>query len=467
MNYKLPYMFPNFSSLNWGILGGNLDNQTDLKVRLSQKAAIDHNHDGTYEPADENILKSADIGVSIAAQAHNHNGTYEPANANIQSHITNTNNPHAVTKAQVGLGNIANQYKPAMPYYPLFKPRIRNITSINANLIVQVGVFCDDNYIFTVPNSYKTIARILKSQANWEALTLDAANTQTLTGDAQMYAFTGGFSDGIYAYYIPYYGGGVFNGKMLRVLVSDFATASILDIGAADSALKGFQGGFWDGRYAYLMPYYNGSVYSGKIARVDLSDFSTVASLDLGSVNASLKGFRGGFTDGVYGYCVPWNNGAAHGLFARFSLSNFTTASVSFINLTSTNANLKGFSKGFTDGKYAYLSANGLVARVDLADFSTVTVLDLNAATGGVIPTNFTPSGGFTDGKFGYLGALWTVRFDLETFSKVEVIKHTDYAAWDSLNGLCYDGRNYYLLGAQGAGDCYLGKVQCYGIGGI
>ena len=40
--------------------------------------------------------------------AHVHTGVYEPANANIQSHITNTSNPHSVTKAQVGLTNVDN-----------------------------------------------------------------------------------------------------------------------------------------------------------------------------------------------------------------------------------------------------------------------------------------------------------------------------------------------------------------------
>lgn len=33
---------------------------------------------------------------------HNHSGTYEPANSNIQSHIGSTGNPHSVTAAQVG-----------------------------------------------------------------------------------------------------------------------------------------------------------------------------------------------------------------------------------------------------------------------------------------------------------------------------------------------------------------------------
>jgi len=43
-----------------------------------------------------------------AAIGHNHSGTYEPANSNIQSHIGSSSNPHSVTKAQVGLGNVDN-----------------------------------------------------------------------------------------------------------------------------------------------------------------------------------------------------------------------------------------------------------------------------------------------------------------------------------------------------------------------
>lgn len=41
--------------------------------------------------------------------------TREPANANIQSHIASTANPHGVTKAQVGLGNVDNTSDLAKP----------------------------------------------------------------------------------------------------------------------------------------------------------------------------------------------------------------------------------------------------------------------------------------------------------------------------------------------------------------
>ena len=50
---------------------------------------------------------STELGLK-SDTTHAHAGVYEPANANLQSHLTTTTNPHAVTKAQVGLGNVDN-----------------------------------------------------------------------------------------------------------------------------------------------------------------------------------------------------------------------------------------------------------------------------------------------------------------------------------------------------------------------
>ncbi len=92
-----------------------------------------------------------------------------------------------------------------------------------------------------------------------------------------------------------------------------------LNLESTDADLKGFFGGFTDGRYGYFVPYNNGA-YHGKIARVDLSNFSTVSVLDLTSTDADLKGFFGGFTDGRYGYFVPNHNGAYFGKIARIEM---------------------------------------------------------------------------------------------------------------------------------------------------
>lgn len=59
----------------------------------------------------------------------------------------------------------------------------------------------------------------------------------------------------------------------------------------------------------------------GKVARVDLNDFSTVTVLDLASTDVGSRGFNGGFTDGKYGYFVPHYNGAYYGKVARILLA--------------------------------------------------------------------------------------------------------------------------------------------------
>ena len=44
----------------------------------------------------------------FAKIGHNHDASYEPKNTNIQTHISNTSNPHGTTASQVGLGNVTN-----------------------------------------------------------------------------------------------------------------------------------------------------------------------------------------------------------------------------------------------------------------------------------------------------------------------------------------------------------------------
>ena len=133
--------------------------------------------------------------------------------------------------------------------------------------------------------------------------------------DVDLKGFFGGFTDGRYGYFVPFYNG-AYSGKIARVDLSDFATVAVLDLTLTDADLKGFYGGFTDGRYGYFVPHYNGA-YFGKIARVDLSDFATVAVLDLTLTDPDLKGFMGGFTDGRYGYFVPYYNGAYFGKIPR------------------------------------------------------------------------------------------------------------------------------------------------------
>jgi hypothetical protein len=232
------------------------------------------------------------------------------------------------------------------------------------------------------------------------------------TVDSGLQGFHGGFTDGRYGYLVPFQNSAGITGKVARVDLLNFTTSgvSVLSLGLVDNDLRGFDGGFTDGRYGYFVPNYTGNGYSGKVARLDLLDFSAtgVTALDLAGVDARLKGFSGGFTDGRYGYFVPNYNGSLSGVVARVDLQNFTPSGVTVLDLPAVESGLEGFIGGFTDGRYAYFvpyqnnaGFTGKLARVDLLNFTTsgVTSLSLGMMDSGL--KGF--KGGFTDGRYGYL----------------------------------------------------------------
>ena len=158
-----------------------------------------------------------------------------------------------------------------------------------------------------------------------------AVDTVDLTLTAtDLNCFKVGFYAGAYVYYVPY---GSTGSKIARVLISDFSTVSFLDLSLTDTDLSQFEAGFADdaGTYGYFLPASIGSYKSGKVARVTLSDFSTVDIIDMTTTDADLVSFGGGFTDGTdYGYvntCYSATYGYI-GKIARFSLSDPTSRDV-------------------------------------------------------------------------------------------------------------------------------------------
>jgi hypothetical protein len=87
-----------------------LRNDTDTK--LSDKADFDHNHDAsditTGLMADARIAESNVTQHEGAIQHQNLNGAGTNTHGQIDSHISNTINPHNVTQSQIGLGNVTN-----------------------------------------------------------------------------------------------------------------------------------------------------------------------------------------------------------------------------------------------------------------------------------------------------------------------------------------------------------------------
>ncbi|CAM9243846.1 unnamed protein product [Ectocarpus sp. 12 AP-2014] len=194
--------------------------------------------------------------------------------------------------------------------------------------------------------------------------------------DPDLRGFSGGFLHASKAYFVPSYNGRGAGAKFVRVDASNFSSNSVevLDLHTVDPEVGGFFGGFaWEG-YGYLVPCrsFQGPVggvntnlsadgsawsssflgsdstwggsgqkagrlqpaYSGKLVRVDLSDFSSsgVQVLDLTEVDPDLRGFTGGFAAGHWGFLVPFKNKEADrefsGKMVRFDLRTFDHAGV-------------------------------------------------------------------------------------------------------------------------------------------
>jgi len=278
---------------------------------------------------------------------------------------------------------------------------VLDLTKTDPDLRLFRGGFSDGKYGYLVPDfnfgRFSKVARFrLDTFSDTEILDL----TRT---DRDLRGFKGGFIHGEFAYLVPYYNGNYF-GKVARFRLSTFAETEVLDLTETDKSLVGFVGGFSDGTYGYLVPYANNRGYAGKVARFRLDTFGQTEVLDLCKVNTEcLRGFKGGFSDGTYGYLVPEFTQVGKGRVVRFNLKTFGQTEV--LNLAETDPDLTGFKGGFTDGTYGYLVPYyngkhfGKVARFHQGTFSNTEVLDLTLTDSRL--RGFVD--GFLSGSYGYL----------------------------------------------------------------
>ncbi|KAF0690075.1 Aste57867_18524 [Aphanomyces stellatus] len=94
-------------------------------------------------------------------------------------------------------------------------------------------------------------------------------------------------------------------GKIVRIDTDNFQPAfvDVLDLTIAlrtqipnlpDVDLRGFLGGGASGEYGFFVPYFNGVRFSGKVVRVNLKTWNEVQVLDMTQVDDNLRGFTGG-----------------------------------------------------------------------------------------------------------------------------------------------------------------------------
>ena len=88
------------------IASGETYVQTENNYSDTDKGNVASNT--THRGASDNPHNVTAAQVGASPTNHNHAGTYEPANSNIQEHISSTSNPHGVSKSDVGLGSVNN-----------------------------------------------------------------------------------------------------------------------------------------------------------------------------------------------------------------------------------------------------------------------------------------------------------------------------------------------------------------------
>ena len=206
-----------------------------------------------------------------------------------------------------------------------------------ANLTTYDGAVFDGRYVYFVPlNSPQGMLRYdttggFTDKRSWQSH--DASRVSGL----EVGMFVGATFDGRFIYYVPY-GSGVCVRFDTHGGFSDAGAWSAYDTqGTSGLDAKGFDGGVFDGRYVYLIPFWNGTRdpnrvgLHGQMVRYDASgEFTDPASwqaTDAGSADGvETVGYNGAAFDGRFIYCAPWcraglsaSGGAnAHGRVLRY-----------------------------------------------------------------------------------------------------------------------------------------------------
>lgn len=256
-----------------------------------------------------------------------------------------------------------------------------DLTTIDTDLVGFHGCFNTSTHGYLVP--HKTggtpMGKIVRfglgppdftDSTNYEVLDLEsevAAGNITGAATSSSLKFRGfrtGATDGKFAYFFPNFDDSPRWGSIIvRVDVNDFSASgvSFIDLTQIDSRIKGYSGGYFQGRHVYLPPYVNDDTTYNPYLKVALDNFTKegvkvlntntpeVVNQLTGVSGDNLRRYRGGFFHGNFGYSLPRSNET----FLRINLKDFKT--VEALKLTDIDADLEGFGAGFVDSFFAYL----------------------------------------------------------------------------------------------------------------
>jgi hypothetical protein len=274
------------------------------------------------------------------------------------------------------------------------------------------GAF-DGQYLYLVPQyngAYDGIAARYDTHGTFgAAASWSTFDTTSVNPNARGLAYAA--FDGRFVYFLPNYDGTPDSTVVRFDSRGDFADAgswTTHDTTSEHPGTGSFQGGVFDGRYLYLVPYGPSSALGGSVTRYDTQaafDAGTAWTIfDATQVSATAVGFSGGTFDGRYVYFV---GGPPRVTTLRYDTSSDfgTKASWSVFEMTSGQTNGKNFNGAAFDGRYVYLGANG----GPTARYDTEAPFDAGASWSTFEPANATASaanyaGTLTfDGRYVYL----------------------------------------------------------------
>ena len=180
-------------------------------------------------------------------------------------------------------------------------------------------------------------------RGKYQPSTSNLRSIDLLSLDTDLVGFKSSFHDGNYIYLPVCYGSSPSSsvGKIVRVnpkweesqSLTNFA--SVINLSGVNSSYKNFSGGFSDGKYAYLIPY-----KYGKLVRLDLALWSTggnPVAVDLFAYNPIFDSFKSSAFDGRYIYLCPSQTTASPpvgvSLAVRVDTQNFTSGGISTLDL--------------------------------------------------------------------------------------------------------------------------------------
>ena len=175
------------------------------------------------------------------------------------------------------------------------------------------GAVFDGSYVYFVPLSTATILRFdtrneFESSQSWEAFDANPLGLELCVG---------GVFDGRHIYFVPY---GISKTAVRFDTQGEFTDSmsyeTYLIAKTLGQKVKGFDGAFFDGKYIYFIPYYDGgTLFHGQTLRFDTSARRFDDSVYWSSCDATTtdglqtKGFNGGATDGRFLYYAAWMDG--------------------------------------------------------------------------------------------------------------------------------------------------------------